>query len=244
MRKFTESASSLVIGSRISLIRRANKYSQSDLALLLSDLTGSRKSPMLISHWENGRRVPDEKTISLFADYFNVTEEYLRGYTDDPQSTETERNEVNIRLKPEDYGKFDGKVVYLAFENYEHEDQPAIVNYQKHSFIVKDGKIPFMSESIRAVYVSEPDYMRYKSFNGMHPIDMATLLDDKNNLFWVEMKSPDAIVRTRYNGWYRRSEKGFCLVSETEGYVLPFEGLNLSYYAYVGKDTIRKTSGD
>lgn len=240
MRRIAEEASSIVIGSRIALIRSMNNMSQEDLAITLSELSGSQKSGMLISHWENGRRVPDKKSITLLANYFGVTEEYIRGYTDDPQSTDTEKKEINIRLKPEDYGKFDGKVVYLSFENYEHDDQPAIVHYPKKMFIVKEGKIPFDSSSIRAVYVSEPDYMYYKSTNGMHPIDIATLYKNTNNIFWVEMRSPDAIVRSRYNGWYKRNERNDCLINISDGYVLPYEGLNLSYYAYVGTDTMRK----
>ncbi len=240
MRKIDEASSSIVIGNRIGLIRSRNNMSQEDLANALSELSGSQKSSMLVSHWENGRRVPDNDTITLLANYFNVSEEYIRGYTDDPNSTETEKREANIRLKPEDYGAFDGKVVYLSFENYTLEDQPAIVNYDKHAFIIKNGKIAFDNSDIRAVYISEPDYMNYKSSTGMRPIDMATLRHTKH-ILWVEMCSPDSIVRTKYNGWYRKNERDDGIINIDEGYVLPYEGLNISYHAYIGKNTMRRS---
>lgn len=62
-------------GEILKKLREKNKLKQEDLA----ELIGSTKST--ISQYETGKREPDLDKLILFADYFNVTTDYLLGRT-------------------------------------------------------------------------------------------------------------------------------------------------------------------
>ena len=63
---------------RLKLLRKERKISQLKLAL---DLNMNQNS---ISRYENGEREADYATLIRFADYFDVSLDYLLGRTDNP----------------------------------------------------------------------------------------------------------------------------------------------------------------
>ncbi len=64
---------------RLKDLRKARKLSQLKLAL---DLNMNQNS---ISRYENGEREADYATLIAFADYFDVSLDYLLGRTDQPK---------------------------------------------------------------------------------------------------------------------------------------------------------------
>lgn len=64
---------------RLKELRRKKHLSQVGLAMALGMNQNS------ISRYENGEREADYKTLILFADYFNVSIDYLLERTDNPQ---------------------------------------------------------------------------------------------------------------------------------------------------------------
>ena len=64
---------------RLKLLRKARKISQLKLAL---DLNMNQNS---ISRYENGEREADYATLIKFADYFDVSIDYLLERTDNPK---------------------------------------------------------------------------------------------------------------------------------------------------------------
>ncbi|MDE6059606.1 MAG: helix-turn-helix domain-containing protein [Clostridia bacterium] len=63
---------------RLKELRKQKKLSQLQLAMALNMNQNS------ISRYETGEHEADYKTLILFADYFNVSLDYLLGRTDDP----------------------------------------------------------------------------------------------------------------------------------------------------------------
>lgn len=63
---------------RLKELRKKRGISQLKLAL---DLHMNQNS---VSRYENGQREADYKTLILFADYFDVSIDYLLGRTDNP----------------------------------------------------------------------------------------------------------------------------------------------------------------
>ncbi|MBQ8210554.1 MAG: helix-turn-helix transcriptional regulator [Clostridia bacterium] len=63
---------------RLKELRKSRNISQLKLAL---DLNMNQNS---ISRYENGVREADYETLIAFADYFNVSIDYLLGRTDNP----------------------------------------------------------------------------------------------------------------------------------------------------------------
>ena len=64
---------------RLQELRKQKKLSQLKLAL---DLNMNQN---IISRYENGEREADYETLLRFADYFNVSLDYLFGRTDNPE---------------------------------------------------------------------------------------------------------------------------------------------------------------
>lgn len=62
----------------LKLLRKKKGISQIKLAM---DLNLTQNT---ISQYENGKRNIDNQTLIMFADYFNVSTDYLLGRTDDP----------------------------------------------------------------------------------------------------------------------------------------------------------------
>ena len=65
---------------RLKFLRKQRRISQLKLAM---DLGLSQNS---ISRYETGEREADYRTLILFADYFNVSIDYLLERTDNPQT--------------------------------------------------------------------------------------------------------------------------------------------------------------
>lgn len=63
---------------RLKELRQKRHITQLKLAM---DLNMNQNS---ISRYENGDREADYKTLIMFADYFNVSVDYLLGRTNDP----------------------------------------------------------------------------------------------------------------------------------------------------------------
>ena len=64
---------------RLKELRKSRGISQLKLAI---DLNMNQNS---ISRYENGEREADSATLILFADYFDVSVDYLLGRTDNPK---------------------------------------------------------------------------------------------------------------------------------------------------------------
>ncbi|MBD8006520.1 helix-turn-helix domain-containing protein [Bacillus norwichensis] len=84
------------LGNRIKLLREKNDYSQKTVA----DAIGI--SNVQLSRYESGDRKPDPETISLLADFLNVTTDYLLGRSGNPNGdNRNEEDYQKIIIDPE-----------------------------------------------------------------------------------------------------------------------------------------------
>ncbi len=68
----------MVMKNRLKTLRQKAGYTQ----IALQMQTGVEQA--LISKYENGERVPPTETLMLFADFFNVSMDYIMCRTDNP----------------------------------------------------------------------------------------------------------------------------------------------------------------
>lgn len=68
-----------IVGQRLRVLRESVKLSQNKLAGMI----GIRQSS--INRYENGQSVPSIQTLRWYADYFDVSMDYIFGRTDKPQ---------------------------------------------------------------------------------------------------------------------------------------------------------------
>ena len=66
--------------NRIADLRKKAGYSQATLGKHIG------RAQNTICNWENGNREPDNESLIQLAQLFNVSIDYLLGYTDDPHS--------------------------------------------------------------------------------------------------------------------------------------------------------------
>lgn len=74
---------SMSIPDRLKELRANKSMTQRELANQLNISSSS------IAMYETGQRMPDAEVLELFADYFNVTVDYLLGRTDNPFPVDT-----------------------------------------------------------------------------------------------------------------------------------------------------------
>ena len=63
-------------GDRLKELRKENNISQVEIAKILN------MSKMAISHWEKGNSEPSIEQLKVLARYFDVTIDYLVGFSD------------------------------------------------------------------------------------------------------------------------------------------------------------------
>ena len=76
----------MTFGDRLRFLRKQNNITQADLAKMFS------LGESTISFYESNKRTPDYEMLNKFADYFNVSVDYLLARTDVPNQA-TNNNE-------------------------------------------------------------------------------------------------------------------------------------------------------
>ena len=84
-----------IVGQRLRVLRESVKLSQNKLAGMI----GVRQSS--INRYENGQSVPSVQTFRWYADYFDVSLDYIFGRTDKPQGKLYDYEPQLIRDKAE-----------------------------------------------------------------------------------------------------------------------------------------------
>ena len=82
-----------MLGEKIKLLRKKNKWTQEQLAEKLNKEFGLKTDRVMISKWETGFQTPVVYTISCLAKIFGVSIDYLNG---DSSFTFAKNNEENI----------------------------------------------------------------------------------------------------------------------------------------------------
>lgn len=82
-----------MLGEKIKLLRKKNKWTQEQLAEKLNKEFGLKTDRVMISKWETGFQTPVVYTISCLAKIFGVSIDYLNG---DSSFTFAKSSEENI----------------------------------------------------------------------------------------------------------------------------------------------------
>lgn len=75
----------LTLGQKLKTLRKSKKITMEKLAEIFGKKYGTGTDKGIISIWENDKRIPTNKSLQMYCDYFNVSMDYLIGNTDIPQ---------------------------------------------------------------------------------------------------------------------------------------------------------------
>ncbi len=210
---------------------------QADLAKRLEEVENEPThhiSASLISQWETGNRKIPLKYNKFLCDIFNVTEEYLLGYTSDKQSCEPTVNsckEDMFRIAEEDLIEHDKEPVWCVFTTYEYEDGWALYSAKRQVLIFEDGIRKIRRPGDIQYYTRVPDF-ESRSERAKRALDYAQVVNLKKKKVYVIMMSPDEAIRAKYNGWYLVDEEGGLLFNPWNSLSLRLDGINIAFRAY------------
>ena len=69
---------------RLKELRKTKHLTQEELISQFNIKYGRKYTAAAISQFENGKRIPETQSLMDFADFFNVSVDYLLGRTDEP----------------------------------------------------------------------------------------------------------------------------------------------------------------
>lgn len=72
---------------KLKELRKNKQLTQEELISQFNIRYGRKYTAAAISQFENGKRIPETQALMDFADFFNVSVDYLLGRTDEPGGT-------------------------------------------------------------------------------------------------------------------------------------------------------------
>lgn len=235
-----------IIIERVIHLRQEKGWNQEQFANAIAEQIGKPITQAAISMWESRKRNVPLKYLTVLADIFGVTEEYLLGTINKktPHSKEEDTYKVPdtemYKIEFWQLYAYDKQPVYLDFsKNHEHENGWAIYNRSRSIFIFADDMIKEATIQRLGVDIYIKDISRlYDPFMNKKSIAADKILSVKK--CYVEMITTDRYIKGLYNGWYKpvrdpKDELNGVLINE-EGLVLPISGLKKSFYAYTYND--------
>lgn len=237
-----------ILGTRLVELRKEKKLTQQGLVEKLQEFLDQDEpmSPLTISAYENGNRLPTLVTLIALSRIFNVSADYLLGIDRIPTSDEKKKAEAtatdsaimpeyDLIIRPQDYEKYDGLAVYITAKS----DAPlliprwGIMKYYDKMIVTGINEFVELSGNLK-VYRAKPVTAQFYEKCDMFALTFASLQNEK--MVWVEPITTDIEARKAYRGYYTHNSTRTMLINVQTGSVLPYTGLNISYNAFsVGK---------
>lgn len=227
------------IPARIVNLRQSKGLSQADVIDQINNLTGSKISKSLISHWETGLRSVPVKYIPALCQILGCTKQYLYGISDSPNSVDSSgsESEAKLELVPSNsIHEYDDMPLYVEFSDGFHIDGWAIYTRYNNTLHFPDTKIQLGNNNL------DMNYVKFYFFAPSYALGVTTRKSTlsygkvmNNNLVFVKYKSSSPSIRAMYDGMYHHNETRTALINN-EGLVLPYEGINKFYVCYTVDD--------
>lgn len=225
-----------IISEKVVELRTNKGWSQKEFGLKLTELSPKKNvvSQTSISMWENRERPIPMVYLTPLSQLFGVTEDYLLGLTDDPQGDREDKTAEFYSKYEVHYWElyaYDKQPIYLDFgETMKHENGWAIYNRAKGWFVFPDDVVQAKAlEGLGVKYFSIDVSRLSDSLTQRKTLGLDEVM--KRDTVYIQMLSTDRYVRGLYDGWYRHNETRTALIN-SEGNVLPYNGLKKVYYAY------------
>lgn len=236
-----------VIPSRLVHMRHIAGMTQKMLGESISEIIFTRDGRSMkftcvsISQWETGSKPVPKKYVDIICDLLGCTKEYLYGQSNNPLSDVIEEeDETTVEVEPvkiTNLHKYDNCPVYVFFNNYQHPNGWALLNFESDRLIMTSSVIKLSSLNLDDVtfYPMKPLFVPNVRPDGSKKLDLIRAL--KSEYVYIVMNSSDRTVRAMYDGLYHHNEthQGFI---NGEGLFLPYEGFNKAYSAYENIDDL------
>lgn len=221
--------------NRLVKLRKENHLTQPTFATQLSRFMGreTQFSPSTISSWELGTKEPSFDTLIAIADYFGVSADYLLGRPVDNGTFDRKPfylDDYIVEITPENLPRYIGKPVFIVFTSDSSLNQWGVYNGEKDCFCCQKHVYQNSPSMMKYYAAPQESLPTYKSVE--QRLDMTDLMETK--VFWIEYFAGGSMNRERYSGWYHHCKDELSIINDS-GFILPYSGLNVNYYAYKTK---------
>lgn len=211
------------LNTRIRTLRIAKGWSQNELGEKLAEIMGNiKKIPTsTIASWEHKdaaiAKIPSPDKINALASLFDVTHDYLKGFSDDPKKTATEyisaQSDIeNIEVLPQELAQHMGEPIWVACKEY--NGWMFLTNL--YEFIDCNGKkhsVPEIQHLNPVFSAFPPCHVYFKQVYNRYVIPETQIRNYRERM-WVCINSPDKNLQN-YNGWYERTSDGMGVKGKT-----------------------------
>lgn len=234
-----------IFGANLAKLRKQHKLTQAGLAKEISEkmVLEEEISSLAISSYECGRRFPSIATLCAFAEYFEVSLDWLVGISDnseikvgrdkkkDCDISRIKEIDYDLLIRPQELKNYNQQAVFVEGKNNKNFiSRWGLVDYtEEHQWIVFTNGYIELPASVN-VYRAKPVAAERLSDMNMFPLSYAALTRVK--FVYIEMLSSDEAARERYSGYYKVTEEKDGLMHVENGYFLPLIGLGKTFVAY------------
>lgn len=211
------------LNARIRALRIAKGWSQTELGEKLAEIMGNNKGipTSTIASWEHKdaavAKIPAPDKINALASLFDVTTDYLKGFSDDPQKTALEYISAqsyieNIEIMPQELAQHMGEPIWISCKEY--DGWMFLTNL--YELIDCDGKkysVPEIRHLNPVFSIFPPCHIYFKQIYNRYVIPENQIRNYRERM-WVCINSPDKQLQN-YNGWYERTADGIGVKGKT-----------------------------
>ena len=233
-----------IFGCRLAELRKGNNLTQQGLVDKICEYLDQDEpmSPLTISAYENGQRLPTLVTVIALSRIFKCTTDYLLGVDRVPTMDEKKKAEAtaidqtimpeyDLIIRPQDYEKYDGMAVYVATK----DDTPifgskwGLLNYFNKEIVFSDmTTVPLTNTYV--LFRAKPVTAQFYEKCDMFALNFSDLMNAK--MVWVEPITQNKEVRGVYRGYYTHNTTKTMLINVQNGNALPYTGLNQTFNAF------------
>lgn len=208
---------------RLRALRTANGWSQAELGERLAQIMGNTKKipTSTVASWEHKNsalaKIPSPDKISALAHLFDVSIDYLKGLSDDPQKSAIEyiSNQSkleNIEILPQELAQHMGEPIWVSCSEY--NGWMFLTDF--YELVDSKGVIHSVPEirKLNPIFsVFPPCHVYFKQIYNRYVIPESQIRNYRERM-WVCINSPDKSLQN-LNGWYTRTADGIGVKGKT-----------------------------
>lgn len=208
---------------RLRTLRNAKGWSQTELGEHLAQIMGTvRKIPTsTIASWEHKdpaiAKIPSADKINALAHLFDVSSDYLKGFSDDPNKSAfeyiSERSKLeNMEILPQELAQHMGEPVWISCAQYNGwmllTDFYELVDSKGNTH-----SVPEIRKLDPTFSVYPPCHVYLRQIYNRYVIPETQIRNYKERM-WVCINSPDKSLQS-LNGWYIKTTDGIGVKGKT-----------------------------
>ena len=211
------------LNTRIRALRTSKGWSQAELGERLAETMGlkARIPISTIASWEHKNpavaKIPTHDKIEAISNLFDVSVDYLKGLSEDPNQSaiefiSTQTHIQKIDILPQELAQHMGEPVWIASDTYNGwmllTDYYELIDSKGNTYAVTEVR---QQNAVFSIF--PPCHVYFKQVYNRYVIPENQIRNYRDRM-WVCINSPDKTLQ-ELNGWYTRTADGLGVKGKT-----------------------------